>query len=324
MKWTAREFFKHQLGRRAPVEKADLAGQTVVIIGANTGLGYEAAKHFATMNPSKLVLGCRSRERGEDALSRLTAETGYTSAVLSLVDLADFSSVSAFADRFEAEHERLDIAIYNAALWNPKHVATKDGWESSLQVNNLATPLLALRLLPLMQRTAKTSNSTPRLVVVSSEVHYQANVVELNDILAAPHLLNKMSDKEYCDHLSGRERYYQSKLAVTPGFCVSELRRNLVAGSWIMSFLERIVSRLIGFTSEEGSRMLVFGGIGMRGDEKSVRGQFLLSSTVVEPSDFVLSDLGKRFEEKYWDELIELLSKADEKIPDVLKETGIA
>lgn len=46
--------------------------------------------------------------------------------------------------------------------------------------------------------------------------------------------------------------------------------------------------------------MLVFGALGMRGDEAGIRGQFVFSSKVAEPSDFVISPEGKQFEEKYW------------------------
>jgi len=51
-----------------PVEHADLTGKTVVVIGANVGLGFEAAMHFASMNPKRLVLGCRSKEKGQAAV----------------------------------------------------------------------------------------------------------------------------------------------------------------------------------------------------------------------------------------------------------------
>ena len=54
--------------RIPPVVRTDLSGKTVVITGANVGLGLEAAKHFASMNPSRLILACRSREKGEKAL----------------------------------------------------------------------------------------------------------------------------------------------------------------------------------------------------------------------------------------------------------------
>ena len=49
------------------LEKVDLSGQTVVVVGANVGLGLEAAKHLARMRPWRLVLACRSIKKAEDA-----------------------------------------------------------------------------------------------------------------------------------------------------------------------------------------------------------------------------------------------------------------
>ena len=63
------QFLSDQFAYVPPVEYEDLSGKTVVVIGANIGLGFEAAKHFAKMNPDRLILGCRSKERGEAAVS---------------------------------------------------------------------------------------------------------------------------------------------------------------------------------------------------------------------------------------------------------------
>lgn len=49
------------------LEKQDLSSQTVLVVGANVGLGLEAAKHFARMEPGKLILACRSLKKAEDA-----------------------------------------------------------------------------------------------------------------------------------------------------------------------------------------------------------------------------------------------------------------
>jgi len=69
------------------VEHVDLTGKTVVVIGANVGLGFEAAKHFASMNPKRLVLGCRSQERGQGALqgkqaARISIRAAFVSLLL--------------------------------------------------------------------------------------------------------------------------------------------------------------------------------------------------------------------------------------------------
>lgn len=52
-----------------PVVKVDLTGMVVVVVGANTGLGFEAAKHLAGMNPARLILACRNPSKGQEALS---------------------------------------------------------------------------------------------------------------------------------------------------------------------------------------------------------------------------------------------------------------
>jgi FlaA1/EpsC-like NDP-sugar epimerase len=61
-------FLRDQRWKPDPVEHVDLTGKTVVVIGANVGLGFETAKHFASMNPKRLVLGCRSQEKGQAAI----------------------------------------------------------------------------------------------------------------------------------------------------------------------------------------------------------------------------------------------------------------
>jgi retinol dehydrogenase 12 len=66
------QFLREQLATVPSVEHEDLSGKTVVVIGANIGLGFEAAKHFANMNPDRIILGCRSKEQGEAAA---TSET---------------------------------------------------------------------------------------------------------------------------------------------------------------------------------------------------------------------------------------------------------
>lgn len=61
------DFIRNQQRPTPPVVKVDLTGKVVVVVGANTGLGFEAAKHFAEMNPARLILACRNAEKGEEA-----------------------------------------------------------------------------------------------------------------------------------------------------------------------------------------------------------------------------------------------------------------
>lgn len=68
-------FIGDQLWKVHPVVHVDLTGKTVVVVGANVGLGFEAAKHFASMNPKRLVLGCRNQEKGQAAVQGKSEHT---------------------------------------------------------------------------------------------------------------------------------------------------------------------------------------------------------------------------------------------------------
>ncbi|KAG7444404.1 NAD(P)-binding protein [Guyanagaster necrorhizus] len=330
-------FLKDQRTAMPPVVKIDLSGKTIIVVGANTGLGFQATKHFATMNPERIILACRSEERGQAALERLRNETGYQKAELWLVDLSRFSSVTAFANKFEADGGRLDILVLNAGVIPDKtYRPTVDGWESSLQINDIASPLLALRLLPRMLHTAKEHNTTPRICVVASDVHYWANIPQN---VTDGNILATLSSKEYCTPSNMQsERYNLTKLlnvfftrslqsrlpesiivnAINPGFCESELRRSLTT-TWYMAFADWAMVKLIGYTTEEGSRQLVWAAVGGGEEENSLRGGYVSFSKIVEVSDFAISERGLKAQEKIWDELVDILSKVDERIPNVIE-----
>jgi len=70
MQLTLVQFICQQRSPVPPVFESELRGKTVIVTGANNGIGQEAAKHFARMKPERLILACRSQERGETALKR--------------------------------------------------------------------------------------------------------------------------------------------------------------------------------------------------------------------------------------------------------------
>ncbi|KAJ7671217.1 hypothetical protein B0H17DRAFT_1209073 [Mycena rosella] len=107
------------------VTKADLTGKTGIVLGANTGLGFEATKHFARMNPGWLILACRSQSKGLAALEQVKADTGFKNAELWITDLSDFASAKSFADKFEQDGGRLDVLVENAGLAPTAYEASK-------------------------------------------------------------------------------------------------------------------------------------------------------------------------------------------------------
>ena len=69
-KSTLLQFLRDQWACPVPLVAEDLAGKVVLITGANIGLGFEAAKHFASMNPERLIIACRNEAKGNEAIKR--------------------------------------------------------------------------------------------------------------------------------------------------------------------------------------------------------------------------------------------------------------
>ncbi|KAL4250005.1 NAD(P)-binding domain superfamily protein [Abortiporus biennis] len=319
-----------------PVVQKDLSGKTVAVIGANTGIGLEAAKHFARMNPARLILACRTYEKGQAAASQIKNETGYEKTESWPIELTDFSTVRAFAERFEKEDVPLDILLNNAAVAIPKYEKTVDGWETTVQVNHLSLALLTILLLPRLLDTAKKHGDVARVVAVSSRVHawtdFRAEKTPFDKVL---HTLN-------LPETSLQARYQETKLsnllfvralnqhlpsnapividAPCPGFCISDLRRNLDESL----FAEALK---LARTAEEGSRQLIYAALAPTPEDEAkgihldaFKGAFLSQTAIAQPSEWVLSEEGKKVQDGLWEETIQILSKVDPKFTAILQE----
>ena len=130
----------------------DQRGRVAIVTGANTGLGLETARLLAKKG-AQVILACRSPEKGQTALDRIAADQPSGQASLEALDLADLDSVTAFAARFGAKHQRLDLLINNAGVMVPPLGRTKQGFELQIGTNHLGHFALTGRLLPLLLGT---------------------------------------------------------------------------------------------------------------------------------------------------------------------------
>jgi NAD(P)-dependent dehydrogenase (short-subunit alcohol dehydrogenase family) len=163
--------FRKQIFSRVPAipTGTELYGKTVLVTGANAGLGFEAVRQFLILRPSLVIIGVRSIEKGEAAAAILRREFPDARIEVWELDMESFRSVQAFAARAERELDRLHVAILNAGLGKIKFERVDEGGchEVTMQVNYLATALLSLLLLPKLRPT--TSSSEPgRLSIVNS------------------------------------------------------------------------------------------------------------------------------------------------------------
>lgn len=151
---------------------ADLTGKTVVITGANTGIGYETARELA-LRGARVVLGCRDEQRARRAVEQLAAETGSTLLSWRLLDTASLDSVRAFAVQLLRDTGgRVHVLVNNAgAAATPARRLTADGYELTWATNYLGHYLLTRLLLPTLLECAPS-----RVVNLTSVVQSLAKI----------------------------------------------------------------------------------------------------------------------------------------------------
>jgi NAD(P)-dependent dehydrogenase (short-subunit alcohol dehydrogenase family) len=156
--------------KKLPYPDGNFKGQTIIVTGSNCGLGFEAARHFARLKASRVILACRNVQKGEAAKAEIEKSTKAENVVeVWQVDLASYDSVKSFCARAQTL-QRLDVVIENAGIATPKFELC-EGNESTITVNVISTFLMALLLLPKLRETAEKFNVTPRLTITSSDAH---------------------------------------------------------------------------------------------------------------------------------------------------------
>jgi len=227
----------------------DQSGKTILITGANTGLGFEATRVLAAKG-ARVLLACRSEAKANQAMDTIRSETPSADLHFVELDQADFGSVRSCAEQIKKE-ERLDVLLNNAGLMIPPYQLTKDGFESQFGVNHLGTFMLTCLL---MDKVLETENSR---VVVTSSIAHKGGKIFYDDINA---------EKSY----KASPRYKQSKFAnilfmyelnrrlqarnstaiavgCHPGVATTELTRYLP--KWVMLF-EPVVTSLFNTPAE--------------------------------------------------------------------------
>ncbi|MBB5915058.1 NAD(P)-dependent dehydrogenase (short-subunit alcohol dehydrogenase family) [Nocardia transvalensis] len=143
----------------------DQQGKYIVITGANSGTGKEAAKRLAAAG-ADVVMAVRTPAKGEAARDEILAAVPDASLQVRRIDLADLSSVEEFAAGLIADGRPLDVLINNAGVMTPpQRLTTSDGFELQMGSNFLGPFALTLRLLPLLLEAP-----APRVTTMSSGV----------------------------------------------------------------------------------------------------------------------------------------------------------
>ncbi len=177
----------------------NLENKTIIITGANSGIGKAAAIQLARMGAS-VIMACRSVERGQKALEEVKAISKNEKVDLMQVDMSSQTSIRNFAEAFKAKYDKLDVLIHNAANFDHTLKApelTEDKVEKVFATNHVGIVLLTHLLLDMLKQSAPS-----RIITVASK-----------GLMLYPFL-----DIEF-DNLNGERKfnlqhaYYHAKLA---------------------------------------------------------------------------------------------------------------
>ncbi|UED86578.1 oxidoreductase [Streptomyces profundus] len=241
MGWTARDI-------------PDLKGRTSVVTGANSGIGYVTARELARRG-SRVVLACRSRQRGEAALNRLFDEVPEARAELRLLDLADLASVRAFAG--EWGEAPLHLLVNNAGLMAVPLATTVDGFEAQFGVNHLGHFALTGLLLDGLLNAPGA-----RVVTVSSMLHLLGNI-DIHNLNAEQgyrrwlaYGRSKTANLLFTHELARRSRDHDLLAsAVHPGYADTELhaRAGRLERNPVKERVARLGNKLLASRPEAGA-----------------------------------------------------------------------
>jgi len=142
-----------------------MRGKTVLITGANSGIGLETARALAQAG-AHVILVCRDRLRGSAARDDIAADAAGSAPALFLADLFSQADIRGVAADISDRYDHLDVLVNNAGGVFSKRELTVDGIEKTFALNHLASFLLTNLLLDLVKAAPRG-----RVIAVSSEIH---------------------------------------------------------------------------------------------------------------------------------------------------------
>ncbi len=257
-----------------------LDGKTVVVTGANSGLGYEGTRAFAEKGAT-VVMACRSVDRGERAADEIRRESAAARDDLDLdvreCDLASLDSVATFGEGLGDDYDAVDVLCNNAGVMAIPRSETEDGFETQFGVNHLGHFALTGRLFPLLE-AAEGVGGDARVVTQSSGAHEQGEMdfsdlnwersygkwkaygrSKLANLLFAYELQRRINDPEGGDDPEGDDPGLRS-VACHPGYAATnlQLRTAEESGNPLLKAGMKAANAVLGQDAATGSLPMLY------------------------------------------------------------------
>lgn len=152
-----------------------LKGKTFIVTGPTSGIGKATAQELSCLG-ARVILAARDEEKAKQTIDEIKQRTPDAEVVYKHLDLESLTSIAKFAADVIDSEKNLDVLICNAGIFGPPFNLTKDGFETSVQVNHLGHALLELLLLPKLK-----SSKDPRIVAVTSSLALKSKRIRVED-----------------------------------------------------------------------------------------------------------------------------------------------
>jgi NAD(P)-dependent dehydrogenase (short-subunit alcohol dehydrogenase family) len=251
--------------RWTTADMPDLRDGTVVVTGANSGLGYEATRAFAAAGAT-VVMACRSRDRAESARAEIARRVDDATLDVREVDLGDLDSVQQFADEVRADYDDLRVLCNNAGVMAIPRSETADGFETQFGVNHLGHFALTGHLL---DRLVETDGES-RVVTQSSGLHERGDVdfddlhgqraYDRWDAYAQSKLANVLFGYELDRRLEAAGVESVTSVVCHPGYAATNLqyRGPEARGSRVRMAAVKVANSLLAQSAEMGALPMLY------------------------------------------------------------------
>ncbi|QIB75095.1 SDR family NAD(P)-dependent oxidoreductase [Halogeometricum borinquense] len=243
----------------------DCSGKTVVVTGANSGLGYEATKALAAKG-AHVVMTVRSPERGREAAHAVQDAVADADLTLAKLDLADLDSVRRFSEWFHDTFDELHVLANNAGVMAIPRRETEQGFEMQFGVNHLGHFALTGLLLDRLRET----EAETRVVTQSSGIH-QNGEMDFSDPMAensydkwAAYAQSKLANLLFAYELQRRlERVGEEgvlSVGCHPGYAATNLQRRgpEMTGSFVRKLGMGLANRVFAQSAEMGALPMLY------------------------------------------------------------------
>ena len=237
----------------------DQSGRTVIVTGANSGLGRIVARELAR-HGAKVIIASRDNAKGAEAAGAITAAFPAARAEAAQLDLADLASIRAFADGIRAGNNTIDLLVNNAGVMAAPYRKTVDGFELQLGTNHLGHFALTGLLLPLLRERPGS-----RVVTVSSNAHKRGEM-RFDDLQGerrysrwGAYAQSKLADLLFTFELDRRLKaagWGLISVAAHPGYSATNLQ--LSGPPPYERLVMRVVNRLVAQSAEIGALPLLY------------------------------------------------------------------